>query len=249
VFVQPGVIRSPAGRENGVGSSARSGADSWRYVHAYMDGGMTGLLGKKLGMTSVFDDHGHVIPCTVIEAGPCYVTHIKTKERDGYEAIQIGFGEKKERLVSKPLRGHFAKAGVKPVRFVREFRGNGNAEMQPGQEITVDRVFAKGDVVKVVGTSKGKGFQGVVRRHHFGGGSRTHGQSDRVRAPGSIGSSSYPSRVFKGQRMAGRMGGDQVTVRNLRVVGVIADSNLLLIKGSVPGAINGVVEIHKVKTQ
>jgi large subunit ribosomal protein L3 len=214
-----------------------------------MDGGMTGLLGKKLGMTSVFDDHGHVIPCTVIEAGPCYVTHIKTKERDGYEAIQIGFGEKKERLVSKPLRGHFAQAGVKPVRFVREFRGNGNAEMQPGQEITVDRVFAKGDVVKVVGTSKGKGFQGVVRRHHFGGGSRTHGQSDRVRAPGSIGSSSYPSRVFKGQRMAGRMGGDQVTVRNLRVVGVIADSNLLLIKGSVPGAINGVVEIHKVKTQ
>jgi len=214
-----------------------------------MDGGMTGLLGKKLGMTSVFDDHGQVIPCTVIEAGPCYVTHIKTKERDGYEAIQIGFGEKKERLVTKPLRGHFAKAGVKPVRIVREFRGNGTTEMQPGQEITVDRVFAKGDVVKVVGTSKGKGFQGVVRRHHFGGGARTHGQSDRVRAPGSIGSSSYPSRVFKGQRMAGRMGGEQITVRNLMVVGVIADSNLLLIKGSVPGAINGVVEIHKLKTQ
>jgi large subunit ribosomal protein L3 len=214
-----------------------------------MDGGMTGLLGKKLGMTSIFDETGQVIPCTVIEAGPCYVTQIRTKERDGYEAVQLGFGEKNERLVSKPLRGHFAKAGAKLARVVREFRGNGGAEMQPGQEFTVDRVFAKGDVVKVVGTSKGRGFQGVVKRHHFGGGARTHGQSDRMRAPGSIGSSSYPSRVFKGQRMAGRMGGTQITVRNLTVVGVIADSNLLLIKGSVPGAVNGVVEIHKLTTQ
>lgn len=206
---------------------------------------MTGLLGKKLGMTSIFDESGQVIPCTVIEAGPCFVTHIRTKERDGYEAIQIGFGEKKERLVPKPLRGHFAKAGTKPMRVVREFRGNGVSELQPGQEIRVDGVFAKGDIVKVVGTSKGRGFQGVVKRHHFGGGARTHGQSDRLRAPGSIGSSSYPSRVFKGQRMAGRMGGERVTVRNLKVVGVIADSNILLVKGSVPGAINGVVEIHK----
>ncbi len=210
---------------------------------------MTGLLGKKLGMTSIFDDAGQVIPCTVIEAGPCYVTQIKTVDRDGYEAVQIGFEEQKERRVTKPLRGHFARANVKPTRVVREFRGNGVSEVQPGQEIKVDRVFTKGDIVKVVGTSKGKGFQGVVRRHHFGGGFRTHGQSDRERAPGSIGSSSYPSRVFNGQRMAGRMGGDQVTVQNLTVVGVIPDSNLLLIKGSVPGAINGYLEIHKMKSQ
>jgi large subunit ribosomal protein L3 len=213
-----------------------------------MDGGMTGLLGKKLGMTSIFDDAGQVIPCTVIEAGPCFVTQIKTVDRDGYEAVQIGFAERKERTTPKPLRGHFARANVKPTRVVREFRGNGVSDVQPGQEIKVDRVFTKGDIVKVVGTSKGRGFQGVMRRHHFGGGSRTHGQSDRQRAPGSIGSSSYPSRVFRGQRMAGRMGGEQITVRNLMVVGVIPDSNLLLIKGSVPGAINGYLEIHKVKS-
>jgi large subunit ribosomal protein L3 len=213
-----------------------------------MDGGMTGLLGKKLGMTSIFDDAGQVIPCTVIEAGPCFVTQIKTVDRDGYEAVQIGFAERKERTVSKPLRGHFARAKVKPTRVVREFRGNGISDVQPGQEIKVDRVFTKGDIVKVIGTSKGRGFQGVMRRHHFGGGARTHGQSDRQRAPGSIGSSSYPSRVFRGQRMAGRMGGEQITVRNLTVVGVIPDSNLLLIKGSVPGAINGYLEIHKLKS-
>ncbi len=206
---------------------------------------MTGLLGKKLGMTSIFDDAGQVIPCTVIEAGPCYVTQIKTKDRDGYEAVQLGFGERPERLLTKPLRGHLAKSGTKSPRMLREFRGNGVSEVQPGQEIRVDTVFAKGDVVSIIGTSKGRGFQGVVKRHHFGGGFRTHGQSDRERAPGSIGSSSHPSRVFKGMRMAGRMGGGQVTVRNLKVVGVIADSNLLLVKGSVPGAINGVVEIHK----
>lgn len=206
---------------------------------------MNGLLGKKLGMTSVFDDAGQVVPCTVIEAGPCFVTQIKTKERDGYEAVQIGFGSKPERLATKPLRGHFAKAKVKPQRIVREFRGNGVSDFQPGQEIKVTSVFTKGDTVSVIGTSKGRGFQGVVKRHHFGGGFRTHGQSDRERAPGSIGSSSHPSRVFKGMRMAGRMGGEQVTVRNLKVVGVIGDSNLLLIRGSVPGAINGYVEIYK----
>jgi large subunit ribosomal protein L3 len=206
---------------------------------------MTGLLGKKLGMTSIFDDTGQVIPCTVIEAGPCFVTQIKTKERDGYEAVQLGFEEKRARLASKPAVGHFAKAHAKPLKLVREFRGNGFADMQPGQEVKVDSVFTKGDVVSVIGTSKGRGFQGVVKRHHFGGGFRTHGQSDRERAPGSIGSSSYPSRVFKGLRMAGRMGGERVTVRNLKVVGVIADSNLLLVKGSVPGAINGYLEIRK----
>lgn len=207
---------------------------------------MNGLLGKKLGMTSVFDDAGQVIPCTVIEAGPCFVTQIKTKDRDGYEAVQVGFETKPERLVTKPLRGHFAKASAKPMRIVREFRGDGVSEFQPGQEIKVTTVFAKGDTVSVIGTSKGRGFQGVVKRHHFGGGFRTHGQSDRERAPGSIGSSSHPSRVFKGMRMAGRMGGGQVTVRNLKVVGIIPDSNLLLVRGSVPGAINGYVEIHKI---
>lgn len=206
---------------------------------------MTGLIGKKLGMTSIFDDAGEVIPCTVIEAGPCYVTQIKTRDRDGYEAVQLGFGTRRENLLSKAVRGHVAKAGVATARLLREFRGNGVSDVQPGQEIRVDAVFAKGDTVSVIGTSKGRGFQGVVKRHHFGGGFRTHGQSDRERAPGSIGSSSYPSRVFKGQRMAGRMGGGRVTVRNLKVVGVIADSNLLLLRGSVPGAINGVVEIHK----
>jgi large subunit ribosomal protein L3 len=206
---------------------------------------MNGLLGKKLGMTSVFDEAGQVIPCTVIEAGPCFVTQIKTKERDGYEAVQVGFEPKPERLVTKPLKGHFAKANIKPMRVVREFLGNGVSELQPGQEIKVTAVFAKGDTVSVIGTSKGRGFQGVVKRHHFGGGFRTHGQSDRERAPGSIGSSSHPSRVFKGMRMAGRMGGEQVTVRNLKVVGIIPDSNLLLVRGSVPGAINGYVEIYK----
>jgi large subunit ribosomal protein L3 len=206
---------------------------------------MTGLLGKKIGMTSIFDDSGQVIPCTVVEAGPCFVTQIKTVERDGYEAVQIGFESRKERLTRKPDAGHFKRAGVKPLRYLREFRGNGMSELQPGQEIRVDSVFTKGDTVSVIATSKGRGFQGVVKRHHFGGGFRTHGQSDRERAPGSIGSSSHPSRVFKGQRMAGRMGGEQVTVRNLKVVGVIADSNLLLLKGSIPGAINGYVEIRK----
>ena len=198
-------------------------------------------------MTSIFDETGQVIPCTVIEAGPCFVTQIKTVERDGYTAVQLGFEEKKERLVNKPLMGHFEKAKAKPTRILREFRGEGEAELQPGQEIKVETIFSKGDTVCVIGTSKGRGFQGVVKRHHFGGGFRTHGQSDRERAPGSIGSSSYPSRVFKGMRMAGRMGGDQVTVRNLKVVGVIADSNLLLVKGSVPGAVNGYLEIHKAK--
>jgi large subunit ribosomal protein L3 len=212
-----------------------------------MDDGMTGLLGKKIGMTSIFDESGQVIPCTVIEAGPCYVTHIKTPERDGYAAIQLGYDEQKERLVNKPDAGQFKKVSVKPQRLVREFRGEDSQDLQPGQEIKVDKVFAKGDIVSVVGTSKGRGFQGVVKRHHFGGGFRTHGQSDRERAPGSIGSSSYPSRVFKGLRMAGRMGGERVTVHNLKVVGIIADSNLLLVKGSVPGAINAYLEIRKHK--
>ncbi len=205
---------------------------------------MTGILGKKIGMTSIFDEKGESIPCTVIEAGPCVVTQIKTKEIDGYEAVQIGFGERK-RNVTKPLEGHFKKAGVSPKYLLREFTDLDIAQYKPGSEIKVDALLAKGDVVSVAGRSKGRGFQGVVKRHHFGGGFRTHGQSDRERAPGSIGSSSYPSRVFKGMRMAGRMGGERVTVKNLRVVGVIAESNVVLIQGSVPGHINSYVEIVK----
>lgn len=196
-------------------------------------------------MTSIFDDNGQAVPCTVIEAGPCTVTQIKTKERDGYDAIQLGFDEKKERLVNKPLRGHFGKSGSKPMRWLREFRNFNGTELKLGSEVRVD-LFHQGDVVSVTGKSKGRGFQGVVKRHHFGGvGMTTHGQSDRVRAPGSIGSSSFPSRVFKGMRMAGRMGYAQVTVKNLTVLKVVPESNLLIVKGSIPGAINGYVEIIK----
>jgi large subunit ribosomal protein L3 len=206
---------------------------------------MSGLLGKKIGMTTFYDEKGKAIPCTVIEAGPCYVTQIKTKEVDGYESVQLGFDEKKKRLVNKPMQGHFAKAGAKALRVLREFKGFELAAVKLGAEITVNQLFSKGDKVAVAATSKGKGFQGTVKRHHFKGGSRTHGQSDRERAPGSIGSSSYPSRVFKGQRMAGRMGGDRATMRNLKVLHVMPDSNLLLVEGSVPGAKNGYVEIVK----
>jgi large subunit ribosomal protein L3 len=206
---------------------------------------MSGILGKKIGMTSIFDERGEVIPCTVIEAGPCFVTQIKTRDKDGYEALQLGFEDKPERLVNKPLKEHFAKSGVSAKKLVREFRDFMVANFKLGDQIKVDTIFAQGDKVSVAGTSKGRGFQGVVKRHHFGGGFRTHGQSDRERAPGSIGSSSYPSRVFKGMRMAGRMGGERVTVKNLRVVKIIAESNLLLIRGSVPGCNNSYIEIHK----
>jgi large subunit ribosomal protein L3 len=196
-------------------------------------------------MTSLFDEKGEAIPCTIIEAGPCYVTQVKTKERDGYDAVQLGFDPKPERLVNKPLKGHFGRANVKPVRFVREFRTSNGFPREIGAEVRVD-LFNQGDTVHVTGRSKGRGFQGVVKRHHFGGvGMTTHGASDRVRAPGSIGASSFPSRVFKGQRMAGRMGHDQVTVRNLRVVKVIPESNILILKGSIPGAINSYVQIVK----
>lgn len=206
---------------------------------------MSSILGKKLGMTSLFDDNGQAIPCTVIEAGPCYVTQVKTKERDGYDAVQLGFDERKERLTPRPMKGHFGRSGVKPMRLLREFRNVNGTEMKPGAEVRVD-VFHQGDIVSVTGKSKGRGFQGVVKRHHFGGvGMTTHGQSDRVRAPGSIGSSSFPSRVFKGMRMAGRMGHERVTVKNLTVVKVVPESNLLIVKGSVPGPINCYLEIVK----
>ncbi|MFA6469945.1 MAG: 50S ribosomal protein L3 [Bacteroidota bacterium] len=207
---------------------------------------MSGILGKKIGMTSVYDDNGVSVPCTVIEAGPCFVTQIKTKDKDGYDSIQLGYDQKAERLVNEPLKGHFAKAGAKALRLLREFRNFNGVKLELGQEVRVDAVFAQGDTVDVSARSKGKGFQGVVRRHHFGGvGSQTHGQSDRQRAPGSIGGSSYPSRVFKGMRMAGRMGFDNVTVKNLKVLKVIPESNLILVKGSIPGAKNTYVTITK----
>ncbi|MCE1154531.1 MAG: 50S ribosomal protein L3 [Bacteroidales bacterium] len=205
---------------------------------------MPGLLGKKIGMTSVFSADGKNVPCTVIEAGPCVVTQIKTVENDGYEAVQVGFQEKKEKHTTKPEAGHFKAAGVAPQRHLVEFKGF-EQEFKLGDSITVE-MFEADTFVDVVGTSKGKGHQGVVKRHGFGGvGQSTHGQHNRLRAPGSVGASSYPSRVFKGMRMAGRTGGDQVTVQNLQVLKVIPEHNLLLIKGSVPGAKGSIVIINK----
>ena len=205
---------------------------------------MPGLIGKKIGMTSVFSADGKNIPCTVIEAGPCVVTQIKTVEIDGYEAVQLGFAEKKEKNVTKPEAGLFKKAGVAPQYHLVEFKGF-EESFKLGDVITVD-MFADALWADVIGTSKGKGFQGVVKRHGFGGvGQATHGQHNRLRAPGSVGASSYPSRVFKGMRMAGRMGGDNVTVQNLRVLKVVGEKNLLVIKGCVPGHKNSYVIIQK----
>jgi large subunit ribosomal protein L3 len=205
---------------------------------------MSVLLGRKLGMTQLYLPDGRAVACTVLAAGPCPVVQVRTLERDGYEAIQIGFEPIPERKVNKPLRGHFARAGVAPMRYLREFRVRA-AEFSQGQMLTVE-LFAPGDRVKVSGISKGRGFQGVVKRHGFAGvGMTTHGQSDRTRAPGSVGSSSFPSRSFKGLRMAGRMGNRRVTVRNLEVLKVLPEQNLLLVKGAVPGPVNGLVEIVK----
>lgn len=202
------------------------------------------ILGKKIGMTSLYREDGAQIPCTVIEAGPCPVVQVKNIDNDGYVSIQIGFGEIKDKLVNKPLKGHFKKSGSEPKRFLREFREM-NGGLKIGDELTVEQ-FKKGDKVKVSGTSKGKGFQGVVKRHHFGGvGMTTHGQSDRQRHPGSVGSSSYPSRVFKGLKMAGRMGGKRSTCRNIEVLDIIPERNIILVKGSVPGAPNSFLEIVK----
>ncbi len=196
---------------------------------------MPGLIGKKIGMTSIFDENGKNVPVTVIEVAPNYVIQVRTKEKDGYEAVQLGFDDKKEKRTTKALKGHFAKAGVTPKKKIVEFQGFEN-ELKPGDEVRVEDVFVEGEYVDVSGISKGKGFQGVVKRHGFGGvGQATHGQHNRLRAPGSIGASAYPSRVFKGMRMAGRMGNEKVTVQNLKVVKIIPDKNLLIVKGSVPG--------------
>ena len=204
---------------------------------------MSGLIGRKIGMTSIFDENGKNIPCTVIEAGPCVVTQVRTKEVDGYEALQLGFDDKNEKHSTQAAIGHFKKAGTVAKKKVVEFQFEN--EYKLGEVLTVD-VFTEGEFVDVQGVSKGKGFQGVVKRHGFGGvGQATHGQHNRLRAPGSVGASSYPSRVFKGMRMAGRMGGDNVKVQNLRVLKVVAEKNLLVIKGCVPGCKNSYVIIQK----
>ena len=195
-------------------------------------------------MTSVFSADGKNVPCTVIEAGPCVVTQIKTLENDGYEAVQVGFSEKKEKATNKPEKGHFAKANVTPQRHLVEFKGLGN-DVKLGDVFTVD-MFNGTEWADVIGTSKGKGFQGVVKRHNFGGvGQSTHGQHNRLRAPGSVGACSYPAKVFKGMRMGGRMGGNRVTVQNLEVLKVIPENNLILVKGSVPGAKGSIVIVNK----
>lgn len=204
---------------------------------------MQGIIGKKIGMTSMYSVEGKNIPCTVIEAGPCVVTQIKTKETDGYDAVQLAFEEKKEKHTTKAMKGHFQKAGTSPKKKLIEFtefgkiKKDGNEiEVAVGDKITVD-IFVEGEWCDVTGTSKGKGFQGVVKRHGFAGvGDQTHGQHNRLRAPGSLGASSYPSKVFKGMRMAGRMGNDRVCLISLRVLKTIPESNLLIVKGSVPGA-------------
>ena len=206
---------------------------------------MPAILGKKIGMTSVFNAEGDLVTVTVIKAGPCKVISFREKEKDGYSAVVIGFEEKKEKHVSKPVLGQFKKNNLSPLRTVKEYKNFDISSLKIGDEIKTD-IFQEGDLIKVSGKSKGKGFQGVMKRHNFGGvGGTTHGQSDRLRAPGSIGASSYPSRVFKGQRMAGRTGFENVTVRNLKVVKIIPADNLILVKGAVPGSINSIVELIK----
>jgi large subunit ribosomal protein L3 len=207
---------------------------------------MSGLIGRKVGMTSVFDETGNSIPCTVVEVTPNVVTQVKTAEgKDGYSAVQLAFSEAKEKRTTKAMAGHFEKAGTTPKRKVVEFRDY-DEEVGFGDEVSAVSVFQPGDVVHVIGRTKGKGFQGVVKRHGFAGvGSRTHGQHNRERAPGSIGASSDPSRVMKGMRMAGRKGGERVTVRNLKVVQILDEQNAILIKGALPGPKGSYVTIHK----
>ncbi len=206
---------------------------------------MNGLIGKKIGMTSVFDDAGKYVACTVIEAGPCVVTQVRTEEADGYTALQLGYGEAKTKNTSQALQGHFQKAKTGPKRKVVEFR-DFDIEKSIGDVIKVEEVFEEGDYVNAVGTSKGKGFQGVVKRHGFAGvNDATHGQHNRQRAPGSIGAASYPARVFKGMRMAGRTGGKRVKINNLEVVKIFPEKNLILVKGAVPGHKGAFVILEK----
>ena len=202
---------------------------------------MKGILGKKIGMTRIFNETGASVAATVVEAGPCMVVQVKRSATDGYDAVQVGYLEQQEKRVTKPLMGHFKRANVSPYRILKEFR-DFEGDIKEGDQIRVD-IFSPGERVKVAGHSKGRGFAGVVKRHGFHGGPKTHGQSDRHRAPGSIGQSAYPKRVFKGMKMAGRMGNQRTTIRNLRVLQVIPDRNLLLIEGGIPGARNSIVEI------
>ena len=204
---------------------------------------MPGIIGKKVGMTSIYSAEGKAMPCTVIEAGPCVVTQIKTQDRDGYDAIQLGFGERKEKNTPNAMKGHFKKSNTEPKAKLVEF--DGFEDLNLGDTVQVD-IFEEGEFVTVAGTSKGKGFQGVVKRHNFGGvGQATHGQHNRLRAPGSIGAASYPARVFKGMRMAGQMGNARVKMENLQVLKVLADKNLIVVKGSVPGHKGSTVVIEK----
>ncbi len=206
---------------------------------------MQGLIGRKIGMTSIFDEEGKNIACTVIEAGPCVVTQVKTADNDGYDAIQVGFGEKKEKSTTQPLQGHFKKADTTPKKKVVEYR-DCELDVNLGDVLTIESVFEEGDGVNVIGTSKGKGFQGVVKRHKFRGvNDATHGQHNRQRAPGSIGAASYPAKVIKGMKMAGRMGGKRVKVRNLYIVKMLPEKNLLLINGAIPGHKGSFVIIEK----
>ena len=205
---------------------------------------MSGLIGKKIGMTSIFDENGKNIPCTVIQAGPCVVTQVRTEEVDGYSALQLGFDDKAEKRANKAEIGHVKKAGTSPKKKIVEFQ-NFSGDHQLGDTLDVS-LFNEGEFIDVIGTSKGKGFQGVVKRHGFAGvGQSTHGQHNRLRAPGSIGAASYPARVFKGLRMAGRMGGETVTVENLQVVKVDAEKNIIVVKGCVPGHKNAYVTVQK----
>ena len=210
---------------------------------------MPGIIGRKVGMTSVFDAEGQNVAVTVIEAGPCVVTQVKNVETDGYRAVQLAFGEKKEKNTSKPMLGHFKKANTTPKKAVvefRDFRKEFEGIVELGKEIRVQDVFAEGDFLDAVGTSKGKGFQGVVKRHGFAGvGGQTHGQHNRLRAPGSMGNASFASRVIKGKRLAGRMGGDRVKTTNLKVVKIMPEQNLILISGSVPGPKNSTIILQK----
>ena len=204
---------------------------------------MPGLIGKKIGMTSIFSEEGKNIPCTILEVGPCKVTQVKTEEIDGYNAIQLGFADQKESRVSKAALGHFKKADSTPLKKLIEFPADSDVDL--GDVLKVD-IFEQGDFVTVTGTSKGKGFQGVVKRHNFRGvGDATHGQHNRLRAPGSIGAASYPARVFKGMRMAGQMGNERVKVENLQVLRILSDKNMIVVKGAVPGANNSYIIIEK----
>jgi large subunit ribosomal protein L3 len=204
---------------------------------------MSGIIGRKIGMTSIYSAEGKSLPCTLVEAGPCVVTQVKTTDRDGYDAVQLGFGNRKEKNTPNALKGHFKKANTTPKSKLVEFKGF--EALNAGDEVTVN-IFEAGEFVDITGTTKGKGFQGVVRRHNFAGvGQATHGQHNRLRAPGSIGACSYPARVFKGMRMAGQMGNKQRTQGNLEILKVLAERNILIIKGSIPGANNSYVTIYK----